>query len=95
MQIIFHILKPQFFLLLALLILQDASRVLMANEQIGADRALPWSNLEGNSFKDIWIWLLLLWAAKIISKKKSSHSSGLPLFDSYREDETKGRPSKT
>ncbi len=102
MKSIFHKIKPQFYLTLAFFVLAHAAHFLMPqqvarvrNEEQQQDIALACALLEGNSFKDIWIWLLLLWGIKIISKKKSSQSSGLPIFDSYRGHETKGRSSKT
>ncbi len=48
----------------------------------------------GDYFKNAWIWLLALWAIKVIAKKKSSQSSGLPIFSIKRDLEPKNRLHK-
>lgn len=48
----------------------------------------------GSFLKNSWMWLLVLWGIKVIAKKRSSQSSGLPIFSINRDVEPKSRPYK-
>lgn len=45
-------------------------------------------------FKDLWVWLLVVWLIRAIMKKKAIPTSGLLLFGSYRAFIAKGPSSK-